>query len=141
MRKLGVGCLAISGIIMTVIGICGVLLCLFIMYDSEKSLDRKRAEYSEWSKEMQAYEEDSVKTARYAELDSMMTEADLAGDSVTVVELRDSLALYAPPPQRGVIGVNIGAAFLMIPLAACAVIALIGMILLVIGILVGRKKS
>lgn len=141
MKKFGVGCLTVSGIIMTVVGVLGVLLCLFIMYDSEKSLDRKRAEYSEWSKEMMAYEEDSVKMARYAELDSLICEAELTGDSIIVAELKDSLALYAPPPQRGVIGFNIGAAFLMIPLAVSAVIALIGIILLIIGIISWRKSK
>ena len=141
MKKFGIGCLTISGIIMTVVGIGGVISCIVGMVASEESLDRKRAEYTEWSKDMMAYEEDSVKTARYAEIDSLMNEAELAGDSLKAAELRDSLELYAPPPQRGVIGFNIAGAFLMVPLVVCGVIGLIGIVLLIIGIVMGRKAK
>ena len=141
MKKSGNGCMKVLGILMAVIGIGGVLLCIFGMFASEESLNRKRAEYSEWTKEMMAYEEDSLKTARYAEFENLMIEAEQTGDTLKAAEMRDSLELYAPPPQRGVIGFNIAGAFLMIPLVLFGIIALVGIILLVTSLRKARKKN
>lgn len=129
MKQTSFGCLGISGVLLALVGLILLLLSVFGMFATESELDKKRDQYSEWQKELEEYEADSVKQARYDEILTQMDQANAKGDSLLMGELEDSLACYAPPTQRGVIGFNIAGAFLMIP-------AMAGILLLAVGLLV-----
>ena len=115
------GCWWFSGCLITVVS---AILCAFFIYmifDSEKTMDKHRAEYTASSKEyeeaLEAYNADSVRLqAEYRRIEAEIDKAAARQDSVKVAALRDSLSKYAEPEwnPRGHIGVNIGAAFLLV---------------------------
>ena len=111
-----------------------VLLVLSIggMFYSEKELDKKRAEYSEYSMELEEYEADSMKQVRFQDILDRMDQAVEKGDSLLVAELQDSLRVYGPPERRGVIGFNIAGAFFMIPAVAGVVLMVLGLLIAVV---------
>lgn len=126
------GCFGILGVLMGLAGIVLLVLSIMGMFYSENELDKKRAEYSEYSMELEEYEADTLKQARYTEICELIDKAEADGDSLRMGELQDSLEVYAPPTQRGVIGFNIAAAFLMIPAAGGVVMMVVGLILAVV---------
>ena len=58
------GCLYHAGCLLTVASMLLILFFVYLIFDSEKQLDKKRAEYAasemEYQEAMKAYEEDSV---------------------------------------------------------------------------------
>ena len=82
------GCWWLSGCLITVVSLLLIAVCVGVVVSSEKELDRKRAEYAasveEYEKAMEAYEADTVNVEKPE---------------------------FVP---RGVIGVNIGAAFFVL---------------------------
>ena len=140
MKQTSFGCLGVTGVLMGLAGLVVLLLCIGMMVSSEKELDKKRAEYSEYSKELDEYYADSLKQKRYNEILDQMDRANERGDSALTVALQDSLRLYAPPEQRGVIGVNIGAAFLMIPAAAGLVMMALGLVIAVVFFCLWKRE-
>ena len=67
-KQTSFGCLGVSGVLMGLAGLVMLLLSVGGMFYSENELDKKRAEYSEYSMELEEYEDDSVKQARYQEI-------------------------------------------------------------------------
>ena len=126
------GCFGIFGVLMGLAGLVVLVLSIGGMFYSENELDKKRAEYTEYSMELEEYEADSVKQARYQEILDQMDRAEESGDSLLAAELQDSLRVYGPPEQRGVIGFNIAAAFLMIPAVSGVVLMVLGLVIAVV---------
>lgn len=125
------GCLETFGWFLTVGSVLFIVLCIAMIVESEKHLDELRAEYKESTKEyedaLEAYNADSLHMqAEYQRLQEEIEKAEAAGDSVLAETLADSLTLYSEPlwEPRGVIGVNIGAAFFVF-FALCALIPLL----------------
>ena len=102
-----------------------ILFFVYLIFDSEKQLDKKRAEYAasemEYQEALKAYEADSVNLkAHYQRILAEMDAAQARNDTITVAALQDSLKRYSEPEwvPRGAIGFNIGGAcFLVFALA------------------------
>ena len=98
------GCWWLSGCLITVVSLLLIAVCVGVVVSSEKELDRKRAEYAasveEYEKAMEAYEADTVNVEKPE---------------------------FVP---RGVIGVNIGAAFFVLFAFAMLVPLAVGVALL-----------
>ena len=112
---------------------------IYMIFDSEKTMDKHRAEYTASSKEyeeaLEAYNADSVRLqAEYRRIEAEIDKAAACQDSVKVAALRDSLSKYAEPEwnPRGHIGVNIGAAFLLVFALVMLIPLGIGLILLIV---------
>ena len=126
------GCLNSFGWLLTIGSVLFILVCVFMIFGLEDSLDEKREEYSaaqqEYEAALEAYNADSLHLhAEYQRVLAQIESAEEEGDSALVAELTDSLALYAEPEYqpRGAIGFNIGGAFFfffavlaLVPLAA-----------------------
>ena len=126
------GCLNSFGWLLTIGSVLFILVCVFMIFGLEDSLDEKREEYSaaqqEYAAALEAYNADSLHLhAEYQRVLSQIESAEEEGDSALVAELTDSLALYAEPEYqpRGAVGFNIGGAFFfffavlaLVPLAA-----------------------
>lgn len=140
MKQTSFGCLGVTGVLMGLAGLVVLLLCIGMMVSSENELDKKRAEYSEYSMELEEYEDDSVKQARYQEILDQMDRAYANGDSLLAGELEDSLRVYGPPERRGAIGFNIAAAFLMIPAAAGVVLMVLGLVIAVVFFCLWKRE-
>ena len=82
------GCWWLSGCLITMVSMLLIAICVSVVFTSEKELDKKRAEYAasveEYERAMEAYEADTVNVEKPE---------------------------FVP---RGAIGVNIGAAFLVL---------------------------
>ena len=111
-KQTSFGCLGIFGVLLGLAGLLILVLSIFGMFASEQELDKKRDQYAAYEQELEEYEADSLKVARYGEM--------------------DSLAYYAPPERRGAIGFNIAGAFLMIPAVAGVVMMVLGLVIAVV---------
>ena len=83
---------------------------------------------------MRAYEADSANLkVEYQRIQAEIDAARARNDSTTVAALKDSLKCYSEPEwtPRGVIGVNIGAAFFAVFALAMLVPLAIGILLLI----------
>jgi hypothetical protein len=112
---------------------------IYIIFDSEKTMDKHRADYKasaeEYEEAMRAYEADSVRLrAEYRRIEAEIDRAAARQDSVKVAALRDSLSKYAEPEwnPRGHMGVNIGAAFFVVFAIVMLIPMTIGLILLLV---------
>ena len=132
MKQASFGCLVVIGVLMGLAGVVLLVLSIGGMFYSEKELDKKRAEYSEYSMELEEYEADSMKQVRFQDILDRMDQAMEKGDSLLVAELQDSLRVYGPPERRGVIGFNIAGAFFMIPAVAGVVLMVLGLLIAVV---------
>ena len=133
------GCWWMSGCLITVISALMFAFFIYMIFDSEKTMDKHRAEYTASSKEyeeaLEAYNADSVRLqAEYRRIEAEIDKAAACQDSVKVAALRDSLSKYAEPEwnPRGHIGVNIGAAFLLVFALVMLIPLGIGLILLIV---------
>ena len=131
------GCWKHAGCLLTIVSTLLVVFCVYLIYDSEEELDRKRAEYAAYHKEyeeaMKAYEADSANLkVEYQRVQAKIDAARARNDSMTVAALEDSLKCYSEPEwvPRGAIGVNIGAAFFAVFALAMLVPLAVGIILL-----------
>ena len=131
------GCWWMSGCLITVISALMFAFFIYMIFDSEKTMDKHRAEYTASSKEyeeaLEAYNAASVRLrAEYRRIEAEIDKAAARQDSVKVAALRDSLSKYAEPEwnPRGHIGVNIGAAFLLVFALGMLIPLGIGLILL-----------
>ena len=131
-KQTSFGCLGIFGVLLGLAGLLILVLSIFGMFASEQELDKKRDQYAAYEQELEEYEADSLKVARYGEILLQMDEANENGDSLLMSELQDSLAYYAPPERRGAIGFNIAGAFLMIPAVAGVVMMVLGLVIAVV---------
>ena len=129
------GCWFHAGCLLTVASMLLIMFFVYLIFDSEKQMDRNRAEYTAYEREyqeaMKAYEADSVNMkAQYQRILAKIDAAQARNDSLAVAALQDSLKRYSEPEwmPRGAIGVNIGAAFFVL-------FALVMLVPLVIGIL------
>jgi uncharacterized membrane protein len=134
-KKKPSGCWWLSGCLITVISVLMFTFFIYMIFDSEKTMDKHRAEYTASTKEyedaMEAYNADSVHLrAEYQRILDEIDQAEARHDSVLVESLMDSLDVYAEPmwEPRGHIGFNIGGAFFLF-------FALIMLIPLAIGLL------
>ena len=93
-----------------------ILFFVYLIFDSEKQLDKKRAEYA--ASEMEYQEALKAYQAR--------------NDTITVAALQDSLKRYSEPEwvPRGAIGFNIGGAFFLVFALAMLIPLAIGLLLL-----------
>lgn len=133
------GCWWFSGCLITVVS---AFLCAFFIYmifESERIMDKNRAEYTASTKEyedaMRAYEADSVHLrAEYRRILDEIDQAEARQDSTLVKALTDSLDKYAEPmwEPRGHIGFNIGGAFFLLFAVAMLIPLGIGLILLLV---------
>ena len=110
-----------------------------MIFESEKQLDRKRAEYTaselEYQEALDAYEADSVNMkAQYQRIQAEIDAAQARNDSLAVASLQDSLKLYSEPEwaPRGAIGVNIGAAFFVLFALVMLIPLAIGLMLILV---------
>ena len=140
------GCLKIFGWLLTVGSVLFIVFCILMIIEGEKHMDELRAEYSASSKEyeeaLEAYNADSAHMqAEFRRIQTSIEKAEAAHDSVLVMELNDSLALYAEPTwkPRGAIGVNIGGAFFVF-FALCALVPLLIGIFILIYCNYGKRK-
>jgi len=131
------GCWWLSGCLITVISALMFTFFIYMIFDSEKTMDRNRAEYSASSKEYEdvlvAYNADSVRLrAEYSRIEAEIDQAEARQDSVMVASLRDSLHKYAEPEwnPRGHIGFNIAGAFFLFFAVVMLVPLGIGLVLL-----------
>lgn len=129
------GCWFHAGCLLTVASMLLIMFFVYLIFDSEKQMDRNRAEYTAYEREyqeaMKAYEADSVNMkAQYQRILARIDAAQARNDSLAVAVLQDSLKRYSEPEwmPRGAIGVNIGAAFFVL-------FALVMLVPLVIGLL------
>ena len=129
------GCWFHAGCLLTVASMLLIMFFVYLIFDSEKQMDRNRAEYTAYEREyqeaMKAYEADSVNMkAQYQRIMAKIDAAQARNDSLAVAVLQDSLKRYSEPEwmPRGAIGVNIGAAFFVL-------FALVMLVPLVIGLL------
>lgn len=132
------GCWYHAGCLFTIVSTLLIAFSVYLIFDSEKELDRKRAEYAayhqEYEEAMKAYEADSANMkAEYQRILAEIDAAQARNDSVAVAALNDSLKCYSEPEwvPRGAIGVNIGAAFIAVFAVAMLVPLAIGILLLV----------
>ena len=114
-----------------------ILFFVYLIFDSEKQLDKKRAEYAasemEYQEALKAYEADSVNLkAHYQRILAEMDAAQNRNDTITVAALQDSLKRYSEPEwvPRGAIGFNIGGAFFLVFALAMLIPLAIGLLLL-----------
>ncbi len=133
------GCLYHAGCLLTVASMLLISFFVYLIFDSEKQLDNKRAEYKasqmEYEEAMQAYEADSVyMKAQYQRIQAEIDAAQARNDSLAVASLQDSLKLYSEPEwvPRGAIGVNIGAAFFVLFAVVMLIPLSIGLLLLLV---------
>lgn len=131
------GCWFHAGCLLTVASMLLIIFFVYLIFDSEKQMDRNRAEYSayemEYEEAMKAYEADSVNLkAHYQCILAEMDAAQNRNDSLAVAALQDSLKRYSEPEwnPRGAIGVNIGAAFFVLFALVMLVPLAIGLLLL-----------
>lgn len=132
------GCLKALGWLLTVGSALFIVICIAMIFEGEKHMDELRAEYTASTKEyeeaLEAYNADSVHMqAEYQRILEQIDKAEAAGDSITAMELTDSLKLYAEPQwrPRGAVGFNIGGAFFLF-FALCALVPLlIGVFILI----------
>ena len=129
------GCWFHAGCLLTVASMLLIMFFVYLIFDSEKQMDRNRAEYTAYEREyqeaMKAYEADSVNMkAQYQRILARIDAAQARNDSLAVAVLQDSLKRYSEPEwmPRGALGVNIGAAFFVL-------FALVMLVPLVIGLL------
>ena len=129
------GCWFHAGCLLTVASMLLIMFFVYLIFDSEKQMDRNRAEYTAYEREyqeaMRVYEADSVNMkAQYQRIMAKIDAAQARNDSLAVAVLQDSLKRYSEPEwmPRGAIGVNIGAAFFVL-------FALVMLVPLVIGLL------
>ena len=114
-----------------------ILFFVYLIFDSEKQLDQKRAEYTaseiEYQEAMKAYEADSVNLkVQYQRVLAEIDAAQTRNDTLAVAALQDSLKQYSEPEwaPRGAIGVNIGAAFFVFFILVMLIPLAIGLLLL-----------
>ena len=128
-----------SGSLITVISALVFAFFIYMIFDSEKTMDQNRAEYTASSKEyeeaLEAYNADSVRLrAEYQRILDEIDQAEARHDSVLVEALTDSLDKYAEPmwEPRGHIGFNIAGAFFLVIGLMALIPMCIGIILLII---------
>ena len=128
------GCLQGCGCLLVIGSLLFIAFCVAMTVSGEEHLDELRAEYAasqeEYEQAMEAYDADSVHMqAEYNRIQTLIDEAEAAGDSALVASLTDSLTQYDVPvyEPRGAIGVNIGGAFFLF-------FSIIAMIPLLIGV-------
>ena len=116
-----------------------ILFFVYLIFDSEKQLDKKRAEYAasemEYQEALKAYEADSVNLkVQYQRVLAEIDAAQARNDTLAVAALQDSLKQYSEPEwaPRGAIGVNIGAAFFVVFAMVMLIPLCIGLILLIV---------
>lgn len=133
------GCWWMSGCLITIVSALMFAFFIYMIFDSEKTMDKNRAEYTSSSREyeeaLEAYNADSVRLqAEYRRIEAEIDKAAACQDSVKVAALRDSLSKYAEPEwnPRGHIGVNIGAAFFVVFAMVMLIPLCIGLILLIV---------
>ncbi len=133
------GCWWLSGCLLTVVSALLIAFFVYMIFYSEEKMDESRAEYSASQKEYEdaqkAYEADSANLhAQYLRIQAEIEAAKARHDSVQVAVLQDSLSYYDKPEfiPRGHIGVNIGAAFLVVFILFLLVPLGIGLLLLII---------
>lgn len=132
------GCLNATGWVLTIGSLLFIILCVAMIFQGEEHMDELRAEhaasYEEYEKAMEAYHADSTHLqAEYQRIQAMIEKAEAAGDTITAMELSDSLAQYAEPEfaPRGAIGFNIGGAFFLF-FALCALVPLaLGIVIII----------
>ena len=131
------GCWLWSGCLLTVISAILIVITIFLIFDAERHLDERRAEYAASTKEyedaLMAYEADSARLhAQYLRIEKEIEAAKLRNDSNAVWALEDSLMLYAEPEYhpRGAIGFNIAGAFYLLFIIFLLIPLVIGIILL-----------
>ena len=131
------GCWLWSGCLLTLFSTILIVITIFLIFDSERHLDQRRAEYAASTKEyeeaLMAYEADSTHLkAEYLRIEKEIAAASLRNDSDAVLALEDSLLLYAEPEYhpRGAIGFNIAAAFYVLFIVFLVFPLTIGVILL-----------
>ena len=114
-----------------------ILFFVYLIFDSEKQLDKKRAEYAasemEYQEALKAYEADSVNLkVQYQRVLAEIDAAQARNDTLAVAALQDSLKQYSEPEwtPRGAIGVNIGAGFFLVFALLMLVPLAIGLLLL-----------
>ena len=132
------GCWYHAGCLITIVSTLLIVFFVYLIFESEEDLDRKRAEYAashqEYEDAMKAYEADSANLkAEYQRILAKIDAAQAHNDSLAVAALNDSLKCYSEPEwvPRGAIGVNIGAAFLAVFALAMLVPLAIGILLLI----------
>ena len=132
------GCWHYAGCLLTIVSTLLIVFCVYLIIESEEELDRKRAEYAashqEYEEAMRAYEADSANLkVEYQRIQAEIDAARARNDSTAVAVLKDSLKCYSEPEwtPRGVIGVNIGAAFFAVFALAMLVPLAIGILLLI----------
>ena len=120
-KKKPSGCWWQSGCLITVISALTFVFFIYMIFDSEKTMDENRAEYTASSKEyeeaLEAYNADSVHLrAEYQRILDEIDQAEARHDSVLVEALTDSLDKYAEPmwEPRGHMGFNIAGAFFVV---------------------------
>ena len=131
------GCWGVSGCLLTAVSLGLIIMFVFLIFDAEDYLDKRRAEYAESTKEyeeaLMAYEADSAYFhAQYQRIQKEIDAATLRNDSVLVAALEDSLLVYAEPEYtpRGAIGFNIAGAFYIIFILFLLIPLIIGIVLL-----------
>ena len=131
------GCWLWSGCLLTVVSVFLIVITIFLIFDSEKRLDERRAEYAtstnEYEEALMAYEADSARLhAQYQRIEKEIEAAQLRNDSVLVLQLEDSLLAYAAPEYhpRGAIGFNIAGAFYVLFIVFLLIPLGIGIVLL-----------
>ena len=131
------GCWYHAGCLLTVASIVLMVFFVFMIFESEKQFDKKRAEYAaseiEYQEALEAYEADSVNLkAQYQRILAEIDAAKARHDSLAEVALQDSLKQYSEPEfiPRGAIGFNIGGGFFLVFALAMLVPLAIGLVLL-----------
>ena len=131
------GCWLWSGFLLTIFSAFLIAITIFLIFDSERHLDERRAEYAASTKEyedaLMVYEADSARLhAQYQRIEKEIEAARLRSDSNAVWALEDSLQLYAEPEYhpRGAIGFNIAGAFYVIFIVFLLIPLVVGIILL-----------
>lgn len=133
------GCWLHAGCLLTIVSTLLFGFFVYLIFDSEKQMDKNRAEYKasqmEYEEAMRAYEADSLNLkAQYQRILTEISAAQARNDSLAVASLQDSLKLYSKPEwaPRGAIGVNIGAAFFVVFALVMLVPLAIGLLLLLV---------
>ena len=133
------GCWLFTGSLLSIVSALLIAFFVYMIFESEKQLDRKRAEYTaselEYQEALDAYEADSVNMkAQYQRIQAEIDAAQARNDSLAVASLQDSLKLYSEPEwaPRGAIGVNIGAAFFVLFALVMLIPLAIGLMLILV---------
>lgn len=133
------GCLWWSGCLLTAISVCVILFAVYLIFDAERIMDERRAEYAASTKEyeeaLMAYQTDSANLqAQYQRIQTAIEAAKRRNDTLQVAALEDSLRLYAEPEYnpRGAIGFNIAGAFYVVFILFMLIPLAIGIILLLV---------